>query len=482
MRGTAVRVATLLLACILHATAASAHQQLIATAPASGDTLSVAPGELRLTFTQPIPTGLAQLRLLGPAGEVALGPFFAEDAAGGVLRASIQGGLPPGDYIVHWLVTGDDGHAVRGELGFHLPATADGVATTSAESAAPEPASAFQEQVSGAPGGAGAAPAVNTGSPLLWAIRWLNLSGIIVLIGAAATGALLLRGFRRRAGPTGQQVFWLAIRRTAVAGLVAALALLIALALRLWAQAATLAGPAGIDRSLVEALLRESLWGTGWLVQLGGVVLAALGFAIGRRATAGWWVAAVGAIAVAISPALSGHAAATSTAAMVADSAHVLAAGGWLGTLFVMMTAALPAAFRADPLGRNHPTRMLAAFSPLALLFALLLVGSGVYMATLHLPGPEALWTTAYGRLLLAKLVLLGGVLLAGAYNWRRSRPQLERGGRNQSLHRIALVELFFAAVVIAVTASLVATPLPGHTTEGEVGAASATGQVSHAG
>ena len=47
-------------------------------------------------------------------------------------------------------------------------------------------------------------------------------------------------------------------------------------------------------------------------------------------------------LALAFTPALSGHAVATSALAVVSDGLHVLSAGGWLGTLLLMVVAGLP--------------------------------------------------------------------------------------------------------------------------------------------
>lgn len=467
MRGTLQRVAAILLfALATHAPAGWAHQQFRSSSPAPGDTLQDAPRELRLTFAQAIPLGLAQLHLRGPSGEVPLGAFDETAAADGILLATIRGPLPAGSYTVEWLVTGDDGHAVRGSFAFHLPASAGGIALPA--SAAVDPVAERSPPPEAASPTAAQGTSFGPGSPLYWAVRWLNLLSVVTLIGAAAAGLLLVPGFRKRAGPTGDPVARLAERRVIGAGVAAVLVVAAAMALRLYAQALTLSDGGAVD-AVIPALLRESRWGEGWLLQLVGVVAALLGLLLALRLRLGWALAMLGAIAVGASSALSGHAAALSVTAMAGHALHVVAAGGWLGTLLILMLAALPAAFRADPLGRNHPSRMLAAFSPLALLFAALLVLSGLFMASVHLPSLDALWTTGYGRVLSVKLVLLLGVLAAGAYNWRRARPRLEAHGDRRALRRAAVAELLFAAAVLAVTAALAATPPPAEAAGGEV-------------
>jgi putative copper export protein len=88
---------------------------------------------------------------------------------------------------------------------------------------------------------------------------------------------------------------------------------------------------------------------------------------------------------------------------------------------------------------------------------------TGVAAAWLHLGTLPALWQSAYGRTLLIKLAVLTLVVATGAYNWRVVRPFLNRNGNTaiSRLHRSATLEIIIGAVVIAITAILVATPTP---------------------
>src|SRR5690606_24362993 len=75
-------------------------------------------------------------------------------------------------------------------------------------------------------------------------------------------------------------------------------------------------------------------------------------------------------------------------------------------------------------------------------------------------------WQTDYGRLLLAKLALVGLMLLIGAYNrYRLTRPVLqdERGASlfARRLRRTATVELVIGLLILALVASWRFTPPP---------------------
>jgi copper transport protein len=140
---------------------------------------------------------------------------------------------------------------------------------------------------------------------------------------------------------------------------------------------------------------------------------------------------------------------------------HVLAAGGWLGALLLVVVAGLPASSTLEPLSRSRAVRgMVDAFSPMALTFASALAVTGVIAAVLRLGAWSALTGSEYGRVLLFKLGGVALVILVGAYNWRRVRPRLD-ASRVGMLRRSATLELLLGFVVLMMTAWLVATPPP---------------------
>jgi len=65
------------------------------------------------------------------------------------------------------------------------------------------------------------------------------------------------------------------------------------------------------------------------------------------------------------------------------------------------------------------------------------------------------------GRTLLVKIGVLTVVFGTGAYNWLRVRPALGTEAAGSRLRRSAILELAVGAIVLAVTAVLVATPPP---------------------
>lgn len=196
-----------------------------------------------------------------------------------------------------------------------------------------------------------------------------------------------------------------------------------------------------------------------------GLTLSPVGSSPERPGGFGWILATLAVLALAFTPGLSGHAVATPGLAPLAvftDGLHVIGAGGWLGGLLVLIAIGVPVALR---LGREHRGPAVAvlvnAFSPTALFFAGVTVASGVFAAWIHVGSVPALWQSAYGRTLLVKIGVLTVVFGTGAYNWLRVRTALGTDAASGRLRRSAVLELAVGAIVLAVTAVLVATPPP---------------------
>jgi len=218
------------------------------------------------------------------------------------------------------------------------------------------------------------------------------------------------------------------------------------------------------DFSMMMPLLRTTFWGWGWLVGAAStlVIVAALFF--GRGGRAAWRVTAAGTIGLALSFSLTGHAAAAAKPVLfvMLDCIHVMAAGGWLGTLLVVTTIGLHSVLALPAGNRGHAaSQLINAFSTFALLCASTLVVTGLVAAWSHLHAISALWTTGYGQALFRKLVVIAMMALVGAFNWRVIKPRLARGDTIPLLRKSAAVELTFGLAVVILTAILVGTSPP---------------------
>jgi copper transport protein len=165
----------------------------------------------------------------------------------------------------------------------------------------------------------------------------------------------------------------------------------------------------------------------------------------------------------AVAPSLSGHAltAPLPPLAITSDALHVIAAGGWVGALFLLVLAGLPAARRAGARAPAQAALLVNTFSPVALVFAAVLVATGVITTLLHAGSLDALLASAWARILGLKLIAVATVVAFGAWNWRRGRHALTSDAGVARIRRSARTELASGVLVLLITAVLVATPPP---------------------
>lgn len=455
----------LILFCVAPATA-HAHGSLKSATPAANEQMTVVPRELRLVFTEAPALAFSRLELLGPSGAaVALSPLRIAADSRRALVSDVRGALTAGTYTVVWQIAGDDGHPVRGRYTFTIADGAQPAAAT--QSSVPfTPSAVPQREIHHDPASMPQGATFGAESPAYVAIRAVLYLGLLMAIGAVAFEGPVLRLLKRRRGEDNSAMLASARHGAARIGMLGTLLVGVAALLRLGAQSYAMHPPgATFDPPLVRAMLTDTMWGKGWLLQVIGTLVAAGGFRSAIRGSGGWGMAGLGVCALAVTPALSGHAAATpqrTELAVIADTLHVIGAGGWLGSLLVVLAAGLPAAMRLPDDERGGAVAdLFNAFSPTALFFAGLVASTGVYAAWLHMNALSALWQSGYGRTLLLKLAVLSVVAGTGAFNWRRVKPTLGTSTGTARLAISARTELLVGAVVLVITAALVATPTP---------------------
>ncbi|MFB4197810.1 copper resistance CopC/CopD family protein [Streptomyces carpaticus] len=437
---------------------AAAHAQLLATDPANGALLPVAPPRITLTFSEritPVPDGVTVTGPDGPVdlpgGDGAPAGEVAPDAPERLAIALPADGLPDGVYTVMWRVVSVDSHPIHGALVFGVGADDVGELATAAAA------------------GAAGAEADAAGALTVFAavFRWLGYAALALLAGGTAF-VLLCRpdGLRRPAVHRLLALSW-------GASLLSAAALLLA------------QGPYTVNGSpadLVRPELLTATLGTDFgrfllarlaLLVLGGVLLAILaGQARDRprarrgRAERALRVAA-GVVLLLALPATwtgTGHALAGADAlSLSADTLHLTAMAVWLGGLVFLLGLT-----RAG--GGPEPAELGAAlrrFAVLASASVVVLAGTGLYRAWRQVGSVEALTGTRYGMLLVLKLAALGVVLWAAALTRAQVRRRYAPGAgpvRGEPFARRQLswtlrVETGFVLVVLAVTSVLAATP-----------------------
>lgn len=286
------------------------------------------------------------------------------------------------------------------------------------------------------------------------ALRWLQYSGAVVLLGAPL---FLLYSFR---GADRPNLSW-ARPTLIVAALVVALGSLAALV----AQTAVMAG--SLSEAVKPASLSFMVSGTALgMAMVARAVVGLLGLALLVIMTPGrtlWGLTPAAGLIVAASFAWTGHGAATQGPGgllhLLADIIHAVAAALWLGALTALTILLLR---RAGP-DELAIHRALHGFAGLGTLAVVLLVLTGL-VNSWFLVGPSRvgdLEANVYGQLLIAKLVLFAMMLVMAAGNRFRLTPVLgsvlaRREDSRQALQRLRLsviAETLTGAVLLAIVA-----------------------------
>ncbi|WP_409332580.1 copper resistance protein CopC [Trujillonella humicola] len=463
-------LAALLSAGVATAPPASAHASLVSTDPGEGARLPAVPDRVTLEFNEGVSLGAGYLRVLDSGGErVDTGDAGVD---GGTVSVGLRDGLGDDGYLVTYRVISADSHPISGAFSFVV---GDG--------------SLVDASVAGA--GDDTDPAVAVALPTG---RWIGFAGLALAVGVPAMAALCWPG------GWGSGL----LRRLTAAGLaaVAVGAVLTFLAQGPYAAATGLGSAA--DPALLQATLDSEL-GVALLARLAltaGLALLLLPWL--RRgetpAPQGLLLGAVLATGLVVSTAAVGHPVAGPypAIAVLAATAHVAAMALWLGGLVALLAALLREGVPAGEMAGALPR-----FSRVAATSVTVLVVSGVVQSVREVGSPDALFSTGYGRLLLAKLAVVLLVLAAAGVSrvWvqqrlgvrprrapRRGRvtahafaaaeageapsPEVARAAAAReeqlaagaaaergALRRSVLVELGLAAVVLALSAVLVGTP-----------------------
>jgi len=434
-----------------------AHQTMLRSSPAKDEQVAVQPTQLELVFREPIQATFTRVTLLGPESlPVPLGELQVEGDSATIASLAIPRPLSAGPHTVQWRTTGADGHAVSGHYRFEVLASAVPTVTQPpTDSGGTSGVVPFQA--------AGQGPLLGVGDWPYALIRWLGFASLLGVLGAAFFGLVVLPAYGRAATEDGSGALMV---NTASFGRSAALLLLLAGAGRLVAQGMTMLDVTEqVTVGWIVALLTGTVWGHGWLLQMVAAAAARMGFGAAAR-TPGrprWMLALAGALALSVTPALSGHAIATpgpTVLAVAADTVHILAAGGWMGGLAVLLLVGLPTIHRATTGDKPAAVaQMVQAFSRPALVLGGLVALTGLVGAWLHLERIADLWSTSYGQTLTLKLVMVGLLFGLGALNFLRVGPALGSEAGTRRLRRSAGSELTVGILVLLVTAFLVALP-----------------------
>lgn len=357
---------------------ASAHAALRSSDPADGTVLKSAPRHITLTFTESVGLLDDSFRVLSPKNE-RVDTGEAEHAPGRTDTARVAlpaSGLGEGTFTVAWRVVSEDSHPVSGAFTFSI-------GEPSATTAAVDPG-----------------PVENPATTSLYNIaRYLAYLAVALLVGTAVFLAVC-RPADVNLLPRLLRVGWWTLVGATVALFV----------LRAPYEAGT--GPA---TAFDTAAFERTVTSRPGLVLLARLALLALTavflLRLFRRRRSSYVLGGALALGLALTWAAGEHASAgiQVPVAMASSVLHVLAMAAWLGGL----TALVVTLYRAAVVDPATVTR----FSRLAFASVTVLVVTGVYQSWRGLGSLAALTDTTYGRLLVAKLIVVVVLLTAAGFS-----------------------------------------------------------------
>ena len=292
------------------------------------------------------------------------------------------------------------------------------------------------------------------------ATRVVTLTGITLAVGAVVFRFLVIE----RLSDSGVRATHRELPSAPWIGVIGAVLAALMSPARLVVQAQAL----GDGTPSMLGAVASTAWGMAVIAQGITAVGAAAGFLLGRFGSGrargkGWSMAAAATLGLALSPALTGHAIAEPRwplVSLASDWVHVLAAGGWIGTLVVLTLEV-----RRDAAARGRGDRaaaLIEAFHAVALGCAGAVVVTGLLSLWLRVPHPfRDLWPSVYADVLLWKIAPVAMVMLFGAlHGWKGPDRARAKGARQVA--GTLLWECIFAAIVLTVTGMLVGTEPPG--------------------
>ncbi|HEY6532274.1 MAG TPA: CopD family protein [Acidimicrobiales bacterium] len=420
---------------------AAAHATILTTTPPDGGSVPSDPGVVTATFSEPVSVAVGGLSVRDRDGTAVEQGATTVDDAGTTASVALRPDLPDGTYVATYRVLSADGHPVSGAWIFGIGAEPD-------------------------PSAGSGGPAGDAGWELVGAVARF----VTYLTALLAAGVAFFLAFLHDRRPDRDRLARI-VRIAAPLGLVGIVGTVVAQAALLTGEGLT----AVTDSDVLRNVLSDRL---GWsaAVLLLGLAAVHLSTDVGDL-TASQALTVVGGLAVTGSFALWGHdtEAPYRWLAVGSDVVHVAAAAVWFGGL-VGVSVVLT---RRPPYPMTSTVAVVGRFSTAAAATVAALGAAGLAMTWVELGSVRGLWETAYGRMVLAKVLITAGVIVLAALNRYRILPALaedthdEQSLRWRRLRRTVAIEALAIVAVLAVTAVLV------NTTPSRTALATATGPVS---
>jgi copper transport protein len=464
---------------------AFAHAKLLRSDPQANAKLKQAPKSVQLWFSEELEAQFSTIRVTDQNAKHVDKNNVSVSEGGKKLQIDLDD-LAPGTYTVEWKALSTDQHTMKGSFTFIVVPTE---ATGAAQTQQPSPGASPTQRGTQSPAQVLESTQESGSGWSLSMVRWFEYLAMMMLFGGLAFQVFVFGPAVQRS--RGMNEMAKAIIRNASARRIVLLSWLSLAALIITALAALMLQTSTVfDKNIVESLqpslmsqvIMRTGFGGSWLMELTAIaalliIVFLLSLRIKHKPSGHhlvlWWAGLAAAAILLLSPAWTGHAAAVAKEYRLAvpiDWLHMVAGAFWIGGLFHLALTMPTSLSQLDKRQRLHVLHaVIPVFTRLAIVSTVLIVLTGVYNSWIHVDSFQALWSTAYGKTLSLKVLLVLPMLVLGGINTFVIHPRTSRviqkdegadasdpSALDKSFYRSVGIEAAFGCLVLLVASVLV--------------------------
>ncbi|MGA2783749.1 MAG: CopD family protein [Candidatus Bathyarchaeia archaeon] len=410
-----LQLATVILLTLVFVSPVFAHSNLMRSDPPPNSVLQTSPRQITLAFSEQLEPRFSEASVYDSNSKRVDGGFSIESKDPTIMRVSLPD-LPPGIYTVVWkAISAVDGHFTSGSFPFGVGSVTMNIATTQ------ESESTFV-------------------FPSLIEVvdRWLNVLSEAIYFGGIVFVLLVWRPVKRDQSmkiddETSRKVVRGTTRLLRISGYVA----LVATIISLFIETATVAGSNNQFLASIITIITSTHFGADWVPRVAAICAAIFfaeeGYEVGALAVGGFLL---------LTTSLTSHNAASTDYVplvnLASDWLHLTAVSVWVGGL--VLFALILTCLKGLKQNRRPLAELIRRFSSLAVVSVGVIGLTGLYSLLLEVGTLSGLFSTGYGVLVLAKIVLFTPMVVLGALNQFKVRSRLTDGNMsapiNSSLFR----------------------------------------------
>lgn len=381
----------------------SAHAYIKQSMPLENEILEKPPKEVTIQFDESIQPAFHSIKVFDSEGNrVDKENGQIDPKQPSVLKSGLKKNLSEGTYRIKWKVVSSDGHPVEGVIPFQIGTESQGT-------------SGLHNETEG-----------YTPKADLIMIRWLQYLSNASYVGLLFFYmAILPKGYRKNR--TADQLF---LRMYGISFVLLFMSILLSLPLQATIESG-LPWSEVFSFQLLENVLSNTAFGQTWIYQAAilltlGLITSFIGMAESTKKVIVWACFGLG-IALLLTKTFTSHAAAGNNqlVKISMDFVHLLAASIWVGSL-IGFAALLPWRKRAET--KQDYLLMVNRFSKWGIILVLLLTFTGVFGILLYIPTLSSLFQTAYGKVLVSKIILFLLMVILAALNFMKGKRKRGRG------------------------------------------------------